>query len=279
MTAASNLDEILGPEPTIEESVETTPTDPVVEAPVENSTPTDVPRETEVAPIENKQTPEQIAENYKRMAHAERMERKQMQEQMKLMQQRFEQLTAAMQPAPAPEPEFEVDPLAATHIKVEKVAQSLEQMKVEAEQRKHQESYQGFVRQIQADEANFMQKVPDYKDAISFIQNRRIAELEAMGHDEQIIRGVISQDALQLTQRAMQLGESPAKFGYELAKKLGYAGKPQSNIDQIAAGQQVAKSVAGGAQPVSEGSLPENLAEMNDAEFAALLAKYEKAMK
>jgi hypothetical protein len=277
MTAANNLDEILGPEPTVEQVSQEVAAEPVVEqAPTEIVAEPVVP---EATPIENKQTPEQIAENYKRMAHAERMERKQMQEQMKIMQQRFEQLTAAMQPAPTPEPEFTDDPLAATHVKVEKVAQSIEQLRAEAEQRKHHESYQNFVRQIQSDEASFMQKVPDYKDAISFIQHRRIAELEAMGHDEQTIRGVIAQDALQLTQRAMQLGESPAKFGYDLAKKLGYAGKPQGNIDQIAAGQQVAKSVAGGAQPVSDGSLPENLAEMNDAEFAALLAKYEKAMK
>lgn len=272
MTAA-NLDEILGPEPTVEEQPQVEQAvEPVAEAPVETP--------AEVTPIENKQSPEQIVENYKKMAHAERMERKELQAQMRTMQERFEKLMAAIpQQQAEPEPEYNDDPLGATFSRVDKVAQSVEQLKAEAEQRKHADAYQGFVRQIQADEAAFQQKTPDYKEAVNFLQSRRIAELQAMGHDDGTIRQAIAQDAMQLTQRAMQMGESPAAFAYNMAQKLGYSAKPtpKQNLDTIAAGQQVAKSVSGGAQPVSEGSLPNNLAEMSDAEFDALFKQMSKS--
>lgn len=272
MTAeAQNLEEILGPEPVIEEQNEQ------VAQPVEQQTEIETSVvEKEVAPIENKQTPEQIVENYKRMAHAERMERKELQEQMKIMQQRFEQMISATNPK-EPDPEYNDDPLGATFTKVDKVAQSVEQLKTEAEQRKHADAYQSFVRNVQADEAQFMQKNTDYKDAVTFLQSRRINELQALGYDENTIRGVIAKDAMSLTQHAMQVGESPASFVYGYAKKLGYTTKQVGNIDTIAEGQKVAKSVAGGAAPVSDGSLPQNLAEMTDTEFDALFKQMSKS--
>lgn len=270
MTAA-NLDEILGPEPTEEQQAET-PQEAVAETPVEQ-----VEQPAEVAPIENKQTPEQIAENYKRMAHAERMERKQIAEQMKVMQQRFEQLMQALpKQETAPEPDYVDDPLGATFTKVDKVAQSVEELKKEAAQRQQVEQYQSFVQSVQADENSFMQKTPDYKEAVSYIQSRRASELKAMGYDDNVIMRTLAQDAQAVVMRAQELGESPAAFVYNMAKQVGYSPK-QNNIETIAAGQQVAKSVSGGAQPVSEGSLPQNLAEMTDAEFDALFKQMSKS--
>ena len=84
---------------------------------------------------------------------------------------------------------------------------------------------------------------------------------------------VLAQDAMALTARAQQLGESPAAFAYKMARQLGYTPKQASNIEQIAAGQAVARSVAGGANPVKEGAIPQNLAEMSDDEFDALFKK------
>ena len=282
-TAANQIDELLGPEPVIEEVSQEETVAPVEEK-LEQATESDLltPEENkpaEPAQVETKQTPEQIAENYKRMAHAERMERKQIAEQMKTMQSRFEQLMAAVTPKQdvIPEPVYEDDPLGSTHAKVDKIAQSVESIQAENARRQQQEQFQGFVSNIQADEAKFMEKSPDYKEAVAYIQQRRLKELEVMGYPEDQAMRVLAQDAYAVTQRAIAIGESPAQFAYNMAKQLGYMPKQASNIENIAAGQAVAKSVAGGAQPVSEGSLPNNLAEMSDAEFDALFAKLAKS--
>lgn len=215
-------------------------------------------------------------ENYKRMAHAERMERKQAQEQMALMQARFEQLMQAAQPK-EPEPVYEDDPLGATHAKVDKVVQSMEVLQQAEAQRVQQAQFQGYVQSVASDEQSFIQQNPDYKEAVTFLQQRRVNELQALGYDPQTTMQTLAQDAFTITQRAQAMGESPASFVYKMAKQLGYTMKQaSSNIDTIAAGQQVAKSVSGGAKPVNEGGIPGNLAEMTDDEFDALFKKMAK---
>lgn len=267
--AAQNIDDMLGPEPEITEEQEVIDVQPEV---VEEQQPV-----TEQVQEEQKPAPEDLVSNYKRMAHAERMERQKLAEQMSVMQQRFEQLIAAQQPAPEPEPVYEDDPLGATFSKVDKVAKTVESLQTEAAQRKQADEYQRFVSTIQQEEANFMQANPDYRDAVTFVQQRRMNELQAMGYDESSAMQVLAQDAYAVTMRAQQMGQSPAAFVYDMAKKLGYAAQPKQNLEQIAAGQQVAKSVAGGAQPVAEGGLPPNLAEMSDADFDVLFNKMIKS--
>lgn len=264
--AAQNIDDMLGPEPEITEEQEVAEQPEVVEEVV-----------AEQVQEEQKPAPEDLVSNYKRMAHAERMERQKLAEQMSTMQQRFEQLMAAQQPAPPPEPEYDDDPLGATFNKIDKVAKTVEGLQEETAQRKQAEQYQQFVGTIQQEEARFMQTNPDYRDAVTFVQQRRMNELQAMGYDESSAMQVLAQDAYAVTMRAQQMGQSPAAFVYDMAKKLGYAAQPKQNLEQIAAGQQVAKSVAGGAQPVAEGGLPPNLAEMSDADFEALFNKMAKA--
>lgn len=274
MTAEnSQMDDLLGPEPVIEETAE-----PEVVQATESDLLETKPEATQTTQIENKQTPEQIADNYKRMAHAERMERKQIAQQMQVMQQRFDQLMSALpKQNAAPEPVYEDDPLGATFNKVDKVVQSVEQLKLEAAQRQQADQYKGFVDNVKNDEATFMQQAPDYKEAISFIQQRRLQELHAMGYPEEQAMQVLAQDAYAVTMRAQAMGESPAKFAYNMAKQLGYTAKQAANIETIAAGQQVAKSIAGGANPVSDGSLPSNLAEMSDEEFDAVFKRLSKS--
>lgn len=268
MTAtAQNIDDMLGPEPEINEEQEVVEQPEVVE---EQQSVVEQQQE------EQKPAPEDIVSNYKRMAHAERMERQKLAEQMGMMQQRFEQLIAAQQPQPDPEPQYEDDPLGATFSKVDKVAKTVETLQAEASNRQQADNYQRFVNTIQQDETSFMQSNPDYRDAVTFVQQRRMNELQAMGYDDQSAMQVLAQDAYAVTMRAQQVGQSPAAFVYDMAKKLGYAAQPKQNLEQVAAGQQVAKSVAGGAQPVSEGGLPPNLAEMSDADFDALFNKMAK---
>lgn len=267
--AAQNIDDMLGPEPEIpeEEAVE----QEAVEEPVAEEV-----QEEQKPAIDPVKAAEE-RENYKRMAHAERMERQKLAEQMNLMQKRFEQLMEAQQPQPDPEPQYDEDPLGATYSKVDKVVKTVEALQAETAQRKQAEEYQRFVSTIQNDEASFLQKNPDYREAVTFVQQRRVNELQAMGYDEQSALKVLAQDAYAVTMRAQELGQSPAAFVYDMAKKLGYSAQPKQNLEQIAAGQQVAKSVAGGAQPVAEGGLPPNLAEMSDSDFEALFNKMAKA--
>lgn len=272
MTAANHIDEMLGEEPVIPETTEETPVvEPVVEQPVE---------EVEQV-VEAKEEPktDELVENYKRMAHAERMERKQLQEQLALTQQRFEALMAAAQPRQESPPEYDDDPLGSTHAKVEGVAKAIEELKAAEANRQQAAQFQGYVQSVQQAEQAFAEKTPDYKEAVTFLQTRRMNELQMMGYDADTAMKVLAQDAFALSQRAQQIGESPAEFVYKLAKTSGYSPKMPSssaNLDTIAAGQQVAKSVAGGANPVAEGGLPPNLADLSDDEFEALFKKMVK---
>ena len=264
--ADQNLEEILGPEPTVDESaveqVETAPettAEPVAEQ-----------------PEQTQPDPDEIIKSYKAMAHQERMERKQIQEQMAVIQQRFEQLMQAAQQPQQAAPEYEDDPLGATHDKVEKALQSVEELRRAEGERQQQAQFQSYINTVKQAEEQFIAKQPDYREAVTFIQMRRVNELKAMGYDEQSAMQVLAQDAMAVSQRAAQLGKSPAELVYELAKQTGYSPKPASNVQNIAAGQQVAKSVAGGANPVAETGIPNNLAEMTDAEFDALFKKIAK---
>lgn len=268
---ANHIDEMLGESPQIEE--ENQIQQEVVQEEIVEETQEEVKQEQPaIDPVKLQEE----RENYKRMAHAERMERKQAQEQMALMQARFEQLMQAAQPK-EPEPVYEDDPLGATHAKVDKVVQSIEALQQAEAQRVQQAQFQGYVQSVASDEQSFMQQNPDYKDAVTFLQQRRVNELQALGYDSQTTMQTLAQDAFAITQRAQAMGESPASFVYKMAKQLGYSTKPaQSNIDTITAGQQVAKSVAGGAKPVNDGGIPSNLAEMTDEEFDSLFKKMAK---
>lgn len=259
------LEEILGPEPTIEEPVAEEPQ--VVEEQQEEK-PAEVSIEERLKALESER------DSYKNAMHSERMERKQYQEQVRLVNERFQKLMEAQTPPPPQIPEYEEDPLGSTYGKVNQLAEHVNELRQAELSRQEQAAFTSYVESVRADEEAFAAKTPDYKDAITFAQTSRVKQLEAMGYEPKDALIILAQEAMQLSQRAQQMGRSPAEFAYNYAKSVGYSPKPPSNIETVAAGQAVAKSVAGGGKPVAEGGIPANLAELSDEEFEALMKKY-----
>lgn len=228
--------------------------------------------EVEQEEQEHKPTPE---ESYKAMAHEERQLRRDLQSKVDMMNRRFEQMIASMQPPPQqpePEPDYDEDPVGATHNKVDRALKAVEELKRNSEVQRQSDEWNGYVRGVQADEAQFKAKTPDYNDAVAFLQNRRATELQAMGYGDEDIMRVIASDAYAVTQRAQQLGKSPAAFAYEMARSVGYKPKQAGqSLEQMAAGQRVARSVGGGGVSAGD-STPslEDLANMSDADFEKL---------
>jgi hypothetical protein len=105
------------------------------------------------------------------------------------------------------------------------------------------------------------------------MQNRRRAELAALGYDEGVQEQVINHDAQQIVLMALRQGKAVPDFVYEAAKNMGYTskGKPQAAVSQAIAPSSLGEVAgeAGDAMP----SLAE-ISKLNDADFDKVFKKY-----
>lgn len=135
-------------------------------------------------------------------------------------------------------------------------------------------------------EAVFRQGNPDYDDAVNFLRSARADEYKAMGYqDSAQIEHLLTMEAFQLVQTAMQNNTDPAEMAYRIAGARGYqAKKPDAGtkdkLDNIQQGQERNKSlsnVGGGEEPATDA---ESLANMSDAEFNAAMkdGRWDKIM-
>lgn len=125
-------------------------------------------------------------------------------------------------------PDFLDDPKAYVDKAVEKIQKAAEATKAETAEmkaaREREEGMQRFMSAVQADEAAFIQKSPDYLNAVSFLREQRAAELEFLYPEipKAQIMGQIAQEEIALANRAVQAQKSPAEMAYEYAKRRGY---------------------------------------------------------
>lgn len=160
---------------------------------------------------------------------------------------------------------------------VEQLAQYAQQMQVrEAQQRQVEQ----FKYQVASSEAEFTQENPDYPQALEFVRNRRIAELEAAGYEPMQISEMVMRDASAIAWDAMQRGKSPAEVIYNMAVNTGFtktdplaAGKQK--IDATNRGIQASKSLknSGGADGWPTAA---QIADMSESDFSDLKAKLAK---
>jgi hypothetical protein len=143
-----------------------------------------------------------------------------------------------------------------------------------------------FEQAVASREAEFMKRTPDYADAAAFLQQRRAADLEAMGVSDPRQRAqVLYQEAAGMAMNAMQANKNPAEVAYGLARSWGYQPKGQQQqpgadqrIEMAQRAQAASGSLsAGGGRSTAPPSL-DAIDAMSDEEFSKLSdAKWRKA--
>lgn len=235
------------------------------------------------------------------------------QERLRLLTEAATAATAPPPPAPVQIPDPQVDPLgyvqhttahlqgqiAQLNERVQK-AEGLEKQIAEAtlQQTQMQELRVWGQRQ----EAEFTRENPDYNDAAGFLRTQRAKQLEAMGYTNPAeINWIIWNDVTAMAQRARHIGQNFGEMVYRQAQALGYqkaapaAAAPAAAPDlaalaaaptppaaapdvaaRVAAAQRGAEMAGGlgGAGAAPKGELtPQALANMSEAEFAAMYSK------
>ncbi|WP_316196292.1 MULTISPECIES: hypothetical protein [unclassified Bradyrhizobium] len=141
-----------------------------------------------------------------------------------------------------------------------------------------------FVRDYQADAAQFEQTTPDFKQAYAFLLNSRAAELKAIGYeDPRALHDALTADEFAIAQMAFQKGKSPSEMLYALATQRGYVKadgkKPDTSaaekLNAIERGQAANKSLnATGGSTGDADMTAERLLSMPMAEFEAWVEKH-----
>lgn len=219
--------------------------------------------------------------------HEARAEQKRLREQleerasrMEAMEKRFMQLmerVAPEKPAQVQDPDVEADPIAALKALQ---AQTRQREQREREQQQHHAAATAFQTKVAAREVEFAKEVPDYGEAVQHLASVITQTFRAMGQPEHELPQAVQGYLASIAQGAVNRGADPARAAYEIAKTVGYAGKkaepkveekpkadPDAKVDNIAKGQQAAKSLSSGNGAQEPPLTLEALAEMDDDDF------------
>ena len=213
---------------------------------------------------------------------------------------------AALQPKPPAatpeaeeEPDADLDPIGFERFQRAKLEAQVGALREELTQSKVQTEMGWITTQTKALEADFAAKNPDYAEALEFLTNARLDELRVLypaASDEQhaqMIQAERGQIVLNSVRRtptgAIEFVRHPAEAIVALSKSRGFRGKaadagaatpqsppaPSKPDPALVAKREAASMTLSGVSGV-EGSGPltvEKLAKMNEAEFAAAMAK------
>jgi hypothetical protein len=197
-----------------------------------------------------------------------------------ILEQRLAQLAQARQQEQ--QPSFDENPAQHLLQGQQQLHQAINQNAMQMAEFQRQQQAQVAIQQLSQavvrNEAEFVQKAPDYMQAVEYLAQQRAAELAADGLDDDLAAGRAREELRNLAlTRAMQ-GQNPAEVAYKLAKARGYAPKaqgstPQEKIQSHQKGVAAARSIGSGGSTQSSGKITaERLASMSDKEFAELTA-------
>lgn len=214
--------------------------------------------------------------------HEERQRRRELAEELRqaresqqALERRVEERLAALQKASEPQPPaWEENPAEHLRHQVTQVAQQTQATQQQIQQWQQQQAEQarlhGLAQRIQSAEANFKAENPDYEEAIVFARDRRVAELQALGVDDDQARTQAARELYEAAFTFAQQGKNPAEIVYRVAQAKGYATKPQvTEADKFQAQKSgaAARGLGSGGQAKSNLTAAQLLA-MSDDEFA-----------
>jgi len=233
--------------------------------------------------------------------HRERERRKQAETRASELEERFTKLAARvaeLTAAPKAEPEAakvddlpdETNPLEQIAWLVKEVREGRMSREEAQKQAREEGERQEYASQIKRVEDEFKATTPDYDAALQFAAQSRDEELQLMypmSTAEQRKQFVLREWG-QITEQALQAGINPAERAYQFAVKRGYrkadpnptpTPEPKDVVDEITEREETRKAAlslgkTGGGVTQAGAISPEQLLDMNDAEFAAYKAKH-----
>jgi hypothetical protein len=231
------------------------------------------------APKPEKSEAEKAAASLQKALRAERRERQ-------ALQAKIEQLERIATAPPKAEanpwegiPDPNEDPIGALeHIK--RLADTQAEQQRQESARAQQEA--AMLRQVQsiADamrnaEEDFRDDTPDYDNAVNFLRDQVLAELEDNGMSKAEALEKMNRDFLNLVPTALRAGKNPAEVAYKMAQKRGYKGldKAGAKIETIRQGQKAAVSLSSGGQQTSKPLTAATVANLKGKAFDAAFDK------
>lgn len=203
--------------------------------------------------------------------HEERLKRKDLQDQIGKMEERFQQFMEKQ----TPKVDYEENPAEYLKSEVESLKKQLNQSGLTPEQIRERESVQKrqqeFYNDFTQSESMYQKERPDYQDAVKYLYDQRMAEYKTMGYNDQLAFQLTQKDAWQIAQDAMERGQNGPEIFYNLAKGRGYAVKKAepSEVEKLKeVAEKIETSQGLGSSGDSPGELSlADLASLDDDEF------------
>lgn len=205
-----------------------------------------------------------------------------------LLQQQRQQAAPTQQsptPGEAQQPtgdEYEQDPLGYLKTRLDTVAEQISEFQAAREQSARvngaMHQFQQYVNWVDAQEKEFTKTQPSYPKAVEYMQQRRLAELNAMGIPAHQHSAILSQDAKAIATQAQQQGMSPPEYLWRMANSLGFQVAPPTPTPPIqdpAGGEPPPRSLGGTSGVPAQGGVPSaaEISSMSDDAFNALFAR------
>lgn len=223
--------------------------------------------------------------------HEERQARKAMKQELEAMRQEsarnmqvFEQRLQQMLNPPKAVPTLQDDPIASFDHRINQVAETnqqlLRQMQAERQERNNMDQIKSLANHVTSQEAQFVQRNPDYEEAVSHLKGLRVRELVTLGASEEQAVAREAQERMQAALVWAHNGQNPAEVAYNLAKVRGFQGKPSAGQKIESQQRGIASSrTLGSGGSVSNALTAEALLKMSDEDFDKLSsADWKKAM-
>ena len=220
-------------------------------------------------------------------------------ERLRLLTEAASAATAPPPPAPVQIPDPQTDPLGYVQHTTAHLQSQIAQLneRVQKSEGLERQIAQAALQQTQmqelsawgqGQEADFAAGTPDYGAAIGFLREQRVRQLNAMGYTNPAeVNAMIGNDVTAMAHHARRSGQNFGEMLYKQAQVMGYqAAAPAAASPAAPAAPDVAARVAaaqrgaemagglGGAGSAPKGELtPQSLANMTEAEFAAMYSK------
>lgn len=211
--------------------------------------------------------------------HEEREKRKALEEQTRLMEDRFNEFRQRMEQQIAPKeeaeevgpPDLDEDPVSNLDARLKQQELAVKQQQEDLAQ---QQQLEQFTRGFQMREAEFASQNPDYYDAVNHLRTQRQGELRMMGYNDQQASQIVDAEAINYAITMTQNGVDPVQTFYQTAAQRGYKqpaapAEAQVDITQLSENIQRAESIGPSGDTPSGAPTLAQLSEMSDDEFEA----------
>jgi hypothetical protein len=202
-------------------------------------------------------------------------------QQQKQLSGFLEQISRQINPQPgavqAQVPEFEVDPAGHLKHQVETLNQTLASLRAQEEERRQRESANEAIARAQSlvarQEASFVEKNPDYYDALDYVRGKLRARFEILGVPKEELDAAVAQDLKVFGIRSLQGNANPAEKIYKLARIEGYTGTreaQETKLATIAKGTQASRGARSSAPASNEPLTIEQAASLSYKELGRM---------